>query len=133
MQRKHNPRANPQSYLDTTTQHSLFQLIDGYILSCQLEGKADSTTKNYQLKLQRLIDFIGDKPIDNISPTDIREYLSYVKDKYHLCLATVEKYKVALQSFYHWLVDEGFIYFNPMLKVKVAKPDRKLVQSLSLQ
>jgi len=56
-----------------------------------------------------------------------------VKDNYHLSLATVERYKVALQSFYHWLLDEGFVEFNPMSKVKIAKPDRKLVQSLSPQ
>jgi site-specific recombinase XerD len=43
----------------------------------------------------------------------------------------VERYKVALQSFYHWLLEEDFIESNPMAKVKVAKPDKKLVQSLS--
>ena len=128
---EHNPRTNPQSYPDTPTQHSLLQLIDGYLLSCQLEGKADSTTKDYQLKLQRFIEFIRDKPIDSISPTDIREYLSHVKNKYRPSLATVERYKVALQSFYHWLADEDFVEFNPMTKVKIAKPDRKLIQSLN--
>jgi site-specific recombinase XerD len=64
---------------------------------------------------------------------EIREYLSYVKDKYHLSLATVERYKVALQSFYHWLLDEGFIQSNLMSKVKIVKPDKKLIGSLSTE
>ena len=52
----------------------------------------------------RILEY-GDKPIYDILASDIREYLSYVKCRYHLSWATVQRYKVTSQISYHWVVD----------------------------
>ena len=76
----------------TPTDHilCLSQLVDGFILNSQLEGKSDHTIEGYRSKLARFIDFTEDNPISEITTTDIRQYLNYVKQSYNLSLATVE-------------------------------------------
>jgi site-specific recombinase XerD len=106
-------------------------LIDGLLPSSSLEGKASGTIAGHRIKLGRFLGFVGDRPIADISSAEIRQYLDHAKQAYGLSLASVERYKVALQALYRWTVDEGFIEINPMSRIKVAKPETKLVQSLN--
>ena len=44
---------------------------------------------------------------------------------------TIQKYYRALSSMLNWLVNEGIITTNPLLKIKVPRAEKKVIKALS--
>ncbi|MFC1950081.1 tyrosine-type recombinase/integrase [Chloroflexota bacterium] len=127
----HSPRQNPQSYADTITHHSLRQLIDGFILSYKLDGKSPLTIDSHQQKLSRFLDYLEKHPYEAITTTVVRNFLGYVRETYNLEPSTVQRYLITLKAFWRWAIEEGFAVDNPTARIRLAKPQQKVVKGLS--
>jgi len=101
-----------------------------YIAVKKLDGISEKTLYNYKLHLEKFNSYIP-KPVNFITTTDIRIYLSQIsKNKKQSTMATEIS---ILKSFFSWLYDEEIINKNPMRKIKQPKVSKRLRNSLTIE
>ena len=122
----------------------LQNLIQGFKLSCQTEGKSPNTIEWYTSFLNRFLQFLktGGHPteINNIDKTHIRAFILYLQQeaktphtRRSLSHFTVQGYVRTLKAFYSWALREEHIRDNPMTKIPVPKAPIKVINTFSLE
>jgi integrase/recombinase XerD len=79
--------------------------LDGYWLSKRLDF-SPHTVRDYGLTFWRLIDFIGDVELDQITSDDLRRFLTYLASQYDLSKRTLSNAWIALSSLWTWAAAE---------------------------
>jgi site-specific recombinase XerD len=129
---------------------SLKSLVKGFVLTKRTEGKSPRTVEYYQDNLRRFLWYAERQrwsdDIRFLTEWQIREFLGYVGTETHrwglegngsetsqckACHSTVRHYFVVLSCFFNWLIQEGFVKENPVVKIKVAKPKPKVITPYS--
>ena len=98
-------------------------LVRKFIATKKLEGKSDRTLRRYQPELEKLVYFL-DKKLYEVSPYDLRLYLSLYKERRKISNRTLENMRKTISTFFGWLHDEGLIGQNPARAVKQIKYDK---------
>jgi integrase/recombinase XerD len=120
----------------------LENLIHGFRLSCQTEGKSPRTTDWYTAFLERFRGFLAHNGLptraDLVDRNCIRRFILYLKQEAKaprtgrpLSAATVRGYARTLKVFFSWLEREEYIKANPMAKIPVPKAEAKVVATFS--
>jgi site-specific recombinase XerD len=126
---------------------SLKSLIRGFILTKQTDGLSPRTVEFYGENLKRFLWYAQQKEwsddIRMLNEWDIREFLGYVANETNrwglegngsepaqrkVSHTTVHHYYVVLANFFGWIVREGYLTDNPLMKIKVAKPKNKVIK-----
>lgn len=89
-----------------------------------IEGKAESTAKQYLRSCRKLDDKIH-KRYDEIDVYDLRYYLALETDR-GLSKQTVENQRANLSAFFSWLTNEDIITKNPFRQISTIKCDKKV-------
>ena len=63
---------------------NLSRAIEGFLLSKSSSGRSVNTIRNYKQELSRFVDWIGDIPIDEISSSQLQEYMKYLRDDFRI-------------------------------------------------
>lgn len=92
--------------------------IQIFFASKRLEGMSAKTEKNYMYILMKFASYLK-KPISSITSMDMRMYLSMVGK--NLKPGSVNAVIYCFKSFFTWLVDNEYIFKNPMNKIKATK------------
>jgi site-specific recombinase XerD len=122
----------------------LANLIDGFRLSCQTEGKSPKTIDWYICFLNRFRQFLesGGMPTDisQIDKNHIRAFIRYLQTEARvprgdtsLSSATVQGYVRTLKAFFSWVEREGYVTVNPMTKIPVPKAPTKVIDTFSTE
>ena len=122
----------------------LQNLIHGFKLSCQTEGKSPKTIEWYTSFLNRFLQFLktGGYPteIDKINKLHIREFILYLQQQARvphtgrsLSHFTVQGYVRTLKAFFSWTIREEHVEHNPMMKIPVPKAPIKVINTFSLE
>lgn len=98
-------------------------LVRKFIATKRLEGKSERTLRRYQPELEKLVYFL-DKKLYEVSPYDLRLYLSLYKEQRKISNRTLENMRKTISTFFGWLHDEGLIGQNPARAVKQIKYDK---------
>ena len=98
-------------------------LVRKFIATKKLEGKSERTLRRYQPELEKLVLFLN-KKLFEVSPYDLRLYLSLYKDRRKVSNRTLENMRKTISTFFGWLHDEGLISQNPARAVKQIKYDK---------
>ena len=98
-------------------------LVRKFIATKKLEGKSERTLRRYQPELEKLVLFLN-KKLFEVSPYDLRLYLSLYKDRRKVSNRTLENMRKTISTFFGWLHDEGLITQNPARAVKQIKYDK---------
>lgn len=98
-------------------------LVRKFIATKKLEGKSERTLRRYQPELEKLVYFL-DKKLYEVSPYDLRLYLSLYKEQRKISNRTLENMRKTISTFFGWLHDEGLIGQNPARAVKQIKYDK---------
>lgn len=98
-------------------------LVRKFIATKKLEGKSERTLCRYQPELEKLVYFL-DKKLYEVSPYDLRLYLSLYKEQRKISNRTLENMRKTISTFFGWLHDEGLIGQNPARAVKQIKYDK---------
>lgn len=98
-------------------------LVRKFIATKKLEGKSERTLRRYQPELEKLVLFLN-KKLFEVSPYDLRLYLSLYKDRRKVSNRTLENMRKTISAFFSWLHDEGLITQNPARAVKQIKYDK---------
>ena len=95
-------------------------LIEEFCKVKQLEGCTDKTIHMYKREAKKFFEHMDNKSVDYITTEDVREYLMIKLNK-GVSATTVDNSRRALNSFFKFCVDEGYIMRNPMLLIKKIK------------
>ncbi|MFC2033454.1 tyrosine-type recombinase/integrase [Chloroflexota bacterium] len=120
----------------------LQNLIDGFKLSCQTEGKSPKTTEWYISFLLRFLRFLKENNypagIANINRNHIRAFILYLQQDArvphtgkHLSSSTIQGYVRTLRVFFSWAAREEYIESNPMTNVPVPRGSSKIINTFS--
>ncbi len=120
----------------------LGNLIQGFELSCQTEGKSPKTIEWYTCFLEKFLQFLNSRfypvNIDEIDKRHIREFVRYLQLEAktpHQCKplsqATVQGYVRTLKAFFSWVTREEYLVSNPMTKIPVPKATIKVTNTFS--
>jgi integrase/recombinase XerC len=123
------------------------QAIDGFLLSCKVEGKSYGTIECYSDKLKGFLWYANnyDWPddIEAVTTNHLREFLAYLRETPHrfnskcpraikpINSTTIQKYYRSLSALFNWSVSEGILETNSLVKIKVPRAEKKVVKSLS--
>lgn len=127
----------------TISNLNLKNLIEGYRLSCQTEGKSPQTIEWYTTFLKRFCDFLEQNkfPTDlsRIDKSHIREFIHYLQTEAKtpytvkpLSQATVQGYVRTLKAFFSWATREEYIELNPMTRIPVPKGTTRVVNTFNM-
>lgn len=120
----------------------LRNLIHGFSLSYQTEGKSPKTIEWYTGFLNRFHHFLemNNLPTDvsRINRNHIREFIRFLQTKaktpYNdkpLTSATVQGYVRTLKAFFSWATREDYIDSNPMTRIPLPKAPTKIISTFS--
>ncbi|MFC1958566.1 tyrosine-type recombinase/integrase [Chloroflexota bacterium] len=121
------------------------RLIDGFILTCQVEGKSPNTVTFYKGILDRYTWYLNEFNLDEVTPMTIRSFLGYIQSTEHRWgsnnsranrkagQVTVQRYYTGLKVFFNWCVVEDYLVTSPMATLKKPKAPKKVVKAISAQ
>lgn len=128
----------------------LSEAVDELLIATRVAGRSERTVQDYAEKAARLVDFLGDKEIDQVTLSDLRRFVDGLtrqtsRFRNHpnreekaggLSPASVAAYVRVVRRLFSFLCEEGLIEQNPALKLKVPKPPRdkpKAITNADLQ
>ena len=116
----------------------LSEAIDTLATATIANGRSKRTAESYREKLGHLVAFLEDRPIGEVTTTDLRRYVAdlraregrYEDHPYRakvdgaLSPATVASMVRAVKRLFNFLQDEGLVTSNPGRNVSVARPSK---------
>jgi len=127
----------------------LREAVDGYLLSCKVEGKSLATVHAYRSKLYPFLWYCRTynlpDDIADISTQDIRGFLAYLRDnavrfggkstlsRRPVNGTTVLRYYRVLSGFWNWLLLEELAVENPLARIRTPKPEKKVIKGLAVE
>lgn len=113
---------------------SLSQSIDAFLSMAVVEkGLAKNTIEAYGRDLANLTQYLLGHDIrswDRVQPTEIRAYVSSLR-KQGLSPKSIARHVVTVRRLFRFLEGEGSIGASPMPELALARPSKKLPQTLS--
>lgn len=97
----------------------LSDAIEGFWLDKQLDFSKHTIT-GYSLIFRRLVDYLADKQLDQITSNDIRRFLAYVADEYELNSKSLANVWICLSSLWSWAEKE--LKTPHVIRDKVKRP-----------
>lgn len=111
------------------SESDLQEKIKLYISSKKLEGLSEKTLHNYRSELTIFSNNVN-KKLNDISPADIRIYLGEFN---HLKKSSLGGKLSIIKSFFKWLFNEEIIRYDPALKIKPPKVEKRMPKSLTIE
>jgi site-specific recombinase XerD len=115
------------------------EAIDGFLLSCKVEGKSYGTIECYSDKLKGFLWYATNyKWLDDIKAITmqhLREFLAYLRETPHrfnstcpramkpINSTTIQKYYRALSALFNWSLNEGILETNSLIKINVPRAE----------
>lgn len=113
-----------------TYNDDLPEMAKTYIVCKKLEGLSNCTLETYVRMLKIFFREVR-KPVETISPNDIRLFLyKYQKDR-GCSNRSLDKYREYISGFFSWATNEGYLRRNPTTTIPAIKYERKQRQHLT--
>lgn len=107
----------------------LMDLTDSWVRSLRAENRSERTIESYLLALRQLADHIGNIPVSEVTPDDIRSFISLVLK--HRASATARQRYASLKQFFKWAYEEEEISTDPMAKIRPPRVVEQPVEVLA--
>jgi len=88
-------------------------LVEMFLEDCQIRGLTQRTIDNYASNLKTFFNRVK-RPALRIDLSELRRFLTWLRDERDLADSTISMYYSALQSFYEYLEFEGYTEGNPV-------------------
>jgi integrase/recombinase XerD len=89
-----------------TTDILLSKAIEGFLLARSADGYSPGTLEQYKWALKMLLE-MGDKPLQQIDITHLRNFMAFVQQKPNLSATSVFHVWKTIRAFYKWTSAEG--------------------------
>jgi integrase/recombinase XerD len=114
--------------------------IDGFIKFKTAEGLSQRTIDSYEFVLRKWLDHTGDLDVSKIKPSDISDYLAWMRTEYKprrwngnqdpLSGKSLRNIYITFRAFFGWLNKE-FGYANPAREVTPPKFPKHVVEAFT--
>jgi len=122
----------------------LQNLIEGFRLSCQTEGKSPKTIEWYFSFLTRFRLFLESEQLptalSSITKNHIREFILYLQTKAKtphgekpLSGATIQGYVRTLKAFFSWADREGYMVSGQIGRIPIPKANTKVINTFTYE
>jgi len=110
-------------------ERTLSEMIDLYILRCELEGKSEVTVSAYKWTLGRFLAEVTTRKFPDIAGSISREHIyGYLSCFIEHSPATRHRYFREVRCFFNWLVDSNYIERSPFQGMKNIRVPQKIVR-----
>lgn len=104
----------------------MIKLVDEYLVFLH-KGKqvSENTLKSYSRDLKKLIVFLKENEIDDLTTVDngiLQSYMDYLR-KYDYAASTITRSFIAIKSLYTYLCDMAYMDVNPAVGIKLPKAE----------
>ncbi len=122
------------------------QVIQDFLLTCKVDGKSHGTIECYSDKLKGFhwyaTNYDWPDDVSAIITQHLREFLVYLRGTSHrfnstcpramkpINSTTIQKYYRALSVLFSFLIDEGILETNSLVRIKVPKAEKKVIKAL---
>ena len=98
-----------------------------YIVSQKIEGMSDDSLRQYMMYLKNFFEWLQDiqKPIEKITPNDLRVYLYTLQKTRKISNRTLDGRRTVLNTFLEWGTNEGYLNKNPCRAISVINYEKK--------
>ncbi|HHV13222.1 MAG TPA: tyrosine-type recombinase/integrase [Clostridiales bacterium] len=104
--------------------------INLFLATLKIEGRTDGTIEAYKCEYRVFFDFVN-KNFRDITVNDIRIYLAHCKTVRKNIDSTINNRIHNLKTLFKWLLAEEYILKDPMLKIKQAKTEQKVMDTIT--
>jgi site-specific recombinase XerD len=115
--RAENPKSNPEAL-------SLF------IAAKRVEGCSEASMHYYENTLKTILRYFS-KPYFMVTTDDIRNYLSFYKEKGGIGKVTIDNVRRIISSFFSWLEAEDYIVKSPCRRIHKVKTGKVVKETYS--
>ena len=114
------------------TPHSLTELVDLYLVRCEVEGRSPRTVRAYRWTLARFLRALTEGAAPTAPAEITREHLyGYLACFTHLATDTRHRYFREVRCFFNWLVESGYLEQSPFRGMKNIRLPQRIVQPFS--
>ena len=114
---------------DADYQKENLRLFESFMDTKRLEGRSENTLNYYKLMLNKLLASF-DKPLQNVTTNDLREWLILYKET-GVTNTTVNNVRRIFSTFFTWLEAEEYILRNPMRRIHRVKEEYQIKKPYS--
>ena len=108
------------------------QLVELYVLRCQVEGKSPKTTRAYRETLQRFLRVSCEEGFpEDVAQIEAAHLYTYLGRYTQHSLGTRHRYFREVRCFFNWLVESGVLDQNPFRALRNVRLPQKIVQPFS--
>lgn len=108
---------------------TLSELIDLYILRCEVEGKTPATVWAYRCSLGRFLGFLSEDGAPSDPCLITREHVySYLHRFVNHAADTRHRYFREVRCFFNWLIDSGYVERSPFQGMKNIRVPQQIVR-----
>lgn len=102
--------------------------LDSWLISRQAQHQSKETLKAYRRDLTDFLIFIEMKKVDiiQLETADLREYISYKVEKYHLSSSSLQRQLSAIRQFMKWLTENHMLSQNICQDFQLKRQPRPL-------
>ncbi len=109
---------------------SYLQYLQLFIIRKKTEGKSDRTLQQYNLHLNKLLQYLN-KPLDKITEDDLFLYLAWYQKTRTISNSYLDNIRLVFSSFFTWLTNKGYIHKNPTSGLEPIKSEKKIKKPFS--
>lgn len=102
------------------------EVLRMFFVAKNVQGCTKRTLQYYRLVIFAFLDFIGNKPVDQITTNDIRYYFAVKKERDGNKDSNINNIRRVLSSFFGWCFQEEYISKNPMLKIQKIRVEKRI-------
>ena len=101
-----------------------------FLVRKKVEGRSERTIELYSLHLRRMLKYLN-KPVNEITESDLFLYISMYREKRHVSGAYLDNIRLVFSSFFSWLNAKGYISKNPAAGLDPIKTEKRIKKPLS--
>lgn len=125
--------SGPQAWLTRNLEHmnasnALRATLETFLISCKVDELSPRTLDDYQVKVGRFVTWLTTNHIyepNDITTHHIRLFLLSLQET--CCARSVKSYHGTINRFFSWMVAEGILEVNPMLKIRKPRVPKKII------
>ena len=104
--------------------------LDVFIAAKRIEGCSEKSLKYYDSTIRQMLGGVN-KPVQEISTDDLRNYLSGYQKERKSSKVTIDNMRRIFSSFFGWLEDEDYILKSPVRRIHKVKTDKPIKETFS--
>ena len=104
--------------------------LGAFLVRKRVEGRSERTIELYSLHLRRMLKYLN-KPVDEITESDLFLYISMYREKRHVSGVYLDYIRLVFSSFFGWLNVKGYISKNPAAGLDPIKTEKRIKKPLS--